>query len=324
MNINSSTNLANDLGGSLESIESGEALEYSSQASFTKTFMQSLGISKSSDCTKCSGLGFVYIKGASFQRTSDTNGFQLCSCIEKTCLEDKCYPPYERYDEKEQRLLACECRSPRMHLKRIQYLEKRSQIPYKYAGRFLDSIFVNSDNSNQSNWDDAFYYADKIISEYSQKNAPLGLYLSGTTGCGKTLLSCSILNELIRFHKIPVRYAKISRDILSKIRASYSPNSGSYGEAARIEASLREVPALVIDDFEIYRETEWVQSILYDLIDARYENNLLTIINSNQLLSFWKEMAGGRIYSRLREMCPDIHIKSPDYRTTYNSNESYH
>ncbi len=74
------------------------------------------------------------------------------------------------------------------------------------------------------------------------------------------------------------------------------------------------MPALVIDDFGIHNESDWVNSVLYDLIDARYENNLLTIITSNDPLDAWKELAKGRVYSRLREICIEIQIDAPDYR----------
>ena len=54
--------------------------------------------------------------------------------------------------------------------------------------------------------------------------------------------------------------------------------------------------------------------MLYDLIDARYEHGLLTIITSNEPMESWREISGGRIYSRLRQMTTEIEIDAPDYR----------
>ena len=292
--------------------------------SFTEGLIQKLSIPCLSACEQCLGMGFVYLRG---RHLAKEEGFQLCSCLGHLCKEEHCYPPYERYEVKKQSMLPCECRLARLSLRRIQLLEHRAAIPARYAGYFLDDISIEQEQilrAEENKLSIALDYAMQIVSEYSTEKAPLGLYLSGGTGCGKTLLSCAILNELLRFHKVSVRYAKINRDILSRIRASYNPNSGIYGESVRIEKELGTVKALVIDDFDTYKETEWIQSVLYDLIDARYENNLLTIINSNKPLSFWKDTAGGRIYSRLTEMCPEIHIQAPDYRTSVKAQERYY
>ena len=313
-------------------LEQGKARKKGLKLSFTESFARKLVPSPSSACETCLGLGFIYIhksaSGPAFALPPEKKGgFQLCSCLEGLCGNGSCSPPYEVYEAKKEAFLACACRLPRLYLKRIQRLEARAHIPPRYAGRFLDDISMRQEEELKGEGNTlgiALDHATQIVSEYSTERAPMGLYLSGGTGSGKTLLSCAILNELLRFHKISVRYAKVGRDILGKIRASYNPNSGIYGEAARIEEGLAKVRALVIDDFDIYKETEWVQSILYDLIDARYENNLLTVVNSNKPLSFWKDTAGGRIYSRLIEMCPEIHIQIPDHRTSIGAQNSYY
>ncbi len=284
--------------------------------SFTEHLIHKLGAPIVSNCKKCFGLGFLYKPGTHFDQKG---GFSLCSCIANLCREEHCYPPYERYNSQKQELCSCECRLARLSIERIRRLEKRSQIPYKYAGHFLDHVRL--DHVMGASLITALDHAEEIVSHFSKiEERPLGLYLRGGTGAGKTLVSCAILNEIIRFHKAPVRYAKISRDILSKLRASFNPNSDIYGEGFRIEEELGSVAALVIDDFGSHRETNWVQSVLYDLIDRRYENNLLTIITSNEPMSFWKDTAGGRIYSRLQGMCKEVFIEAPDYRVDIAAN----
>ena len=284
--------------------------------SFTERLIQKLKVQRVSECPKCLGIGFFFEGGHRVQ-----GNFQVCSCISHLCQESKCYLPYERYFPEKKHIAACECREARLAVSRIQSLFLKSQIPYKYSGYFLDDIELGQQHK-ESNLAIALDHAEEIVSEYQNKTIS-GIYLYGGTGCGKTLLSCSILNELLRFHKLDVRYAKISRDILGKIRASYNPNSTSYGEGAKIEKQLSRVSALVIDDFEIYKETDWAQSLLYDIIDSRYEYELLTIINSNQRMSYWSDMAKGRIYSRLREMCREISIIAPDYRTEIYAQSTY-
>ena len=306
-----------------------------SSFSVTKKIMEKLGVPLVSSCTQCLGMGFYYRKGGYSQGEKwekgekwqqRAAGFSLCSCISAACGEEHCYLPYERYNAKKQALVPCECRSARLTVDRISHLEKRASIPYKYAGCFLDNISLtglpktNDLKYAQGCVEECIYNFHKKEETFPKRR---GIYLQGGTGCGKTLLSCALLNEMLRFHKIPVKYAKINRDILAKIRSSYNPNSNIYGEGVKIGENLGKVPVLVIDDFEIFRETDWVQSILYDVIDARYENDLLTIINSNHYMSFWKDTASGRIYSRLREMCEEINIEGvPDYRMKLSGEEA--
>ncbi len=281
--------------------------------SITDHLINSLKVTLLSQCKHCLGLGFV---------CSQQSGFLLCSCMQGHCQEDKdedkslmspCLPPYERYSQEKKDIILCECREARINLARITHLEKASQIPPKYRGAFLEDISTN--HVPNTSLIMALSYAEEIVFRYAKREKKLiGLYLYGGTGCGKTMLCCALLNELIRFHKTSVRFAKIGRDIIAKLRSSYNPNSGIYGEGIKIEERLSSVPVLLIDDFGMHRETEWVQSVLYNLIDTRYENDLLTLITSNDPMSFWKDTAGGRVYSRLREMCREIHIKAPDYR----------
>ncbi len=290
----------------------------------SEKIIERLSIPLVSNCSQCLGLGFYYKKPE--YHTQKISGFILCPCVAKVCGDEHCYLPYERYKASEKSIIPCECRPARLAIDRIRLLEKKSQIPYKYAGCFLDDISLEElPIENELKY--AIGCAEEFIYNFHKgdenKIRRRGIYLSGGIGCGKTLLSCTLLNEIIRFHKSPVRYAKINRDILSKIRSTYNPNSQVYGDGDKIAKELATVSVLVIDDFEIYHGTEWVQSILYDIIDTRYENNFLTIINSNHYMSFWKDTSGGRIYSRLREMCEEINIEGiPDYRIKLSGEDS--
>ena len=223
-------------------LQKAQAQKEETKRSFAELLIKGLAIPRISACENCLGLGFVYLKEASLPLSAGRRrGFQLCSCIDHLCQAEHCSPPYERYDVSKQNMQPCQCRLARFALERIQLLEQRSAIPLRYAGCFLDDISIDPGQipgAEKSKLSIALDHAMQIVSEYSSKHLPLGLYLSGGTGCGKTLLSCALLNELLRFHKISVRYAKTSRDILSKMRASYNPNSGIYGEGIRIEKEL--------------------------------------------------------------------------------------
>ena len=80
---------------------------------------------------------------------------------------------------------------------------------------------------------------------------------------------------------------------------------------------LINVPFLVIDDFGVQRNTEWESEMLYNLIDSRYAEERPIIITSNFNIDKFKEVANGRVYSRVLEMCKIIHLDLPDYRENY-------
>ncbi len=268
--------------------------------------------SPSVNCRVCGGKGYLFDPlGAGRSK----GAFTLCDCVRNATLCDGT-PPYDYYDRERNAMLPCPSKPARLALDGINYLRKRSGIPARYEWQFLENLIQQNQREADAN-SDWLMAADAVrfmIADYMDKREVRGIYLYGDTGCGKTLLSCAALNELIAHHRLPVKYAKISRDVLGKLRASFNPNSDFYGEGRKIEEELASVTALVIDDIGVHRESDWVNSVLYDLIDARYEANLLTIITSNEPMDAWKDIAGGRVYSRLRQMCTECHIDAPDYR----------
>ncbi|MBW7858441.1 MAG: ATP-binding protein [Leptonema sp. (in: Bacteria)] len=260
------------------------------------------------DCKICHGMGIFY--DPFFGQTKRMGSYRLCKCVEEQTVCDG-NPPYEYFDFEKNAVVACPTKPARLVLQQILELERNSGIPDRYRGRLIESVDISGDSS--MNVLIALDHAAHAIQSFGS-NQVKGLYLYGPTGAGKTLLSCVILNELIRLYRADAHYAKISRDIIGKLRDTFNPQSEAYGEGRRIEQELGKYPALVIDDFGVQRESPWVNSVLYDLIDTRYENNLLTILTSNEPMDSWKEIAGGRVLSRLREMCLEIHMEAPDFR----------
>jgi len=264
------------------------------------------------NCKICNGLGHIFDP---FGGGRDEGAFVICDCMKKKARSNEF--PYLYYDEKTNTMLACPARDTRLAIEKIHRLQRDSGIPSRYKWKFISSIDIYGDGSSSGQKNPSLLIALDIAIDTINlfgTDKIQGMYLYGPTGSGKTLLSCFVLNEIIRLYLAPVRYAKISRDVLGKLRASFNPNSEIYGESRKIEEELAKVKALVIDDFGVHKETEWVNSVLYDLIDARYENNLLTIITSNEPMESLKEISNKRIYSRLREMCSEIHMDMPDYR----------
>lgn len=261
-------------------------------------------------CPQCQGLGIVFDAQA-----GKTGAYELCKCNKDRC---RCggEAPYMFFDDTQNAMVPCPVRPAYMALQRIVRLTRRSGVPARFQNRFLDTLDTQDPGISLLI---AMDHAVEIIYQYGKRNEPdapeiQGLYLYGSTGTGKTHIACTIVNELIRLYQVEAHYAKISRDILNRIRESFNTSSESYGMGGRIEKELASFEALVIDDFGVHRESPWVNSTLYDLIDSRYEKNLLTILTSNEPMDSWKELFGGRVYSRLKQVCIEIHLDGEDYR----------
>lgn len=137
-----------------------------------------------------------------------------------------------------------------------------------------------------------------------------GLLLFGTVGTGKTFLAACVANALIS-RGIPclvTNFARIANEVqgLFEGRQQYYDNLNSY-------------PLLVIDDLNAERKTEYMQEIVFNVIDARCRANLPLIITTNlsreELLNP-TDLSYQRIFSRLFELCTPIEVKGKDRRQT--------
>lgn len=115
---------------------------------------------------------------------------------------------------------------------------------------------------------------NKYIVHYSKfKDNGMGLYIySGTKGSGKTMLACCMIGEITKRYAGSVKFVNIL-DFLEMTKKSYD---GDNEVNAIYQSSL-----LVLDDIGVQMSKEWVDTVLYRLINERYVNRLPTIYTSN-------------------------------------------
>ncbi|MCB1178327.1 MAG: ATP-binding protein [Leptospiraceae bacterium] len=269
------------------------------------------------DCDSCGGTGIILleiVQGTRFPKLS------ICNCVGENCYvcpaEGK--PPFLLYDEMSDKMIPCICNQARSHLASLLEKIKKANIPPRYQFKFLDNLDISGEGLITLMV--AHDWATEMVSNFSNREIPLqGMYLSGGTGSGKTLLACTILNELIFRYNANCKYAKVNKDFLNVLKGTYQKDSEFYGQESLIELEIANVDVLVIDDFGVQKETEWANSKLYDLIDHRYESDKLTLLTSNLELSELREMGEGRIYSRLLEMTRELKLECPDYREKFHN-----
>lgn len=260
-------------------------------------------------CPICGGGLIVYRPSGG---KNSTSYLEVCSCVEEKCMCDKT-PPYIFFDEESAQVKECSCSYARRKLGYIHKLFGSSNIPRKYRYRRLSEF--KTQDSKDVGLLIAYDKAEKLITNI--KNARKGICYLGPVGSGKTFLGCLILNEVILQHVMPVRFLKITRHFFNEIRSTYNSESAMYGKGEDIFQEIINTPVLLIDDFGVQADSAWEQRMLYDLIDARYESEKITLITTNLNKDELKPLFGGRVYSRLKEMTDFQVMVSTDYRDKF-------
>lgn len=145
------------------------------------------------------------------------------------------------------------------------------------------------------------------------KKAGKGLMFYGNVGTGKTFLASCIANALID-QCIPCLVTNFSR-IINQIQATFD-------ERQKYIDSLNDFDLLVIDDFAMERSTEYVNEIVYNVIDSRYRAGKPLIVTTNVPVSEMRnpqDMAKQRIYSRISDMCLPVEVSGKDRRGEMDS-----
>lgn len=142
-----------------------------------------------------------------------------------------------------------------------------------------------------------------------------GLLLFGNVGTGKTFHAACIANALID-KGVPCLVTNFAR-IANTVQGLYSGRQEYYD-------SLNRFPLLVLDDLSAERKTEFMQEIVFNVIDARYRAKLPLIVTTNltrEELKHPADVTSQRIFSRLFEMCTPLEIAGKDRRQAALKND---
>ena len=167
--------------------------------------------------------------------------------------------------------------------------------------------FAKDDRSNEK----LSKIAENYVNHFDEmKERGKGLLFFGSVGTGKTFISACIANALID-QGIPclvTNFARLTNTI-----------SGMYDGKQEYIDGLNRFKLLVIDDLATERDTEYMNEIVWNIIDARYRSGLPLIITTNLTADEIKnpaEIKRQRVYSRLLEMTIPVKVEGKDRRKT--------
>lgn len=165
--------------------------------------------------------------------------------------------------------------------------------------------FENDDRRNAKISDAMIRYTEMF--EDFKKDSK-GLLIYGPVGTGKSFYAACIANRLID-NMIPVFMTNTLR-VTNELQGKFE------GKQEYIDG-LNRYPLLIIDDFGIERNTEYMNEVVYNIIDSRYKSGLPFIVTTNltaEQIKKPQEVAYTRIYDRVLERCHPVKVEGGSRR----------
>lgn len=153
------------------------------------------------------------------------------------------------------------------------FRKARSMVPFEFVDKTMKDF-------NWSEYGGCDVSSEKqllfnFLSEFDEfRKKGMGLYIySGTKGSGKTLLASIILNEISRRYAVNTKFVSVL-DFIEMTKRGFNDEGGEV-------KMIYNAAVLVVDDLGVQMSKEWIESSLYQLINYRYINKLVTIYTSN-------------------------------------------
>ena len=165
--------------------------------------------------------------------------------------------------------------------------------------------FENDDRKNAKLSDAMERYAEGFA---DFKKDGKGLLLFGTVGTGKTYYAACIANRLIdKGYKVKMtNFATLTNQI-----------QGMFEGKQEFINDLNRYQLLIIDDLGAERKSEFMQEMVFNIVDSRYRAGLPFIVTTNLTAEEIKkpqEIGYARIYDRILEKCFPIEMTGASRR----------
>lgn len=176
--------------------------------------------------------------------------------------------------------------------RRIEALAQRSGVPKRFQGCSFANYEVTNEGQGR-----ALRIAQAYAESWAQvKERGTCLIFSGEPGTGKTHLASAIVHAVIQQGSSAL-FCTVS-DALRSIRRAYGDASMSELDALN---TLVEPRLLILDEVGMAYDTDHSKTLIFDLMNKRYEAMRPTILLTNLDAAALRQHLGDRITDRLRE-----------------------
>ena len=197
------------------------------------------------------------------------------------------------------------CRKGRAYLrqKHIDQLVRSSGMGQLFRQRRFETF------EHRPGTEEAYRACQAFCKTFTQQSR--GVRLIGTTGCGKTHLAAAVVNAMLQ-RGVPSMLLVVP-DLMRQIRRGFD-SKDQAAIANDIMDAAKSINLLVLDDLGAEKAGDWTREQLFIIINARYEQQLPTIITTNCGTGDMIQRLQQRIVSRLVEMTTSVTITASDYR----------
>ena len=216
-------------------------------------------------------------------------------------------PPFEGAKP---RAVRCWCNCP-TELDRVKERERetrqrqRRSVCFQGTEELRGCTFAADDGTQKAELVNA---AQKYAEDFQQHlQDGMGLLYYGPVGTGKTYLAACIANAVLdQGYKVRMtNFATVADEMWA------APDKAGY------IADLCKYPLLILDDLGVERKTEYMQEMVYKVVNARYVAGGPVIVTTNLTpdeLTKADEMGYARTYDRLLEKCLPIKVEGRSRR----------
>ena len=190
--------------------------------------------------------------------------------------------------------------------------QERKKLAEKLRDRAFSDVrlkkwtFDSDDNANAHISSVARKYVENY---YTMEQRSKGLLLYGGVGTGKTYIAACIINALVG--------QGVTCKLTNFSRLANEWMAREFTEKQNFVDGLNTYGLLVIDDLGSERSSEFMNELVYSVIDTRHKSGKPMIVTTNLSgddLKHPKDVTAERVYSRLFEMCIPIEVKGADRR----------
>ena len=208
----------------------------------------------------------------------------ICACEQARIQAENKRRAVEKAREKIERLRKDGLSDPLYEAYRFDYDDRRdaraSDIARRYADRFDDFLENN-----------------------------VGLMFFGEVGVGKSFLAGCIANALIDKGVVAM---------MSTVQGLVAEAGKNYGESRDdVLYQVRDAKLLILDDFGVERDTEYMAEQTYEIINTRYKAKLPLIVTTNlspAMMERETNITKRRVYERVLEMCQMVRVNGKSRR----------